>query len=62
MRFDVAAGFGWMGTHYRYYEGSDDDAHLLYKNHGKIPWYFGPIKAEAGFKYLFTQTVRRIAK
>lgn len=58
-RFNIAAGFGWMGTHYRYYEGSDDDAHLLYKNHGRIPWYFGPIKAEAGLKYLFTRTVKK---
>lgn len=58
-RFNIAAGFGWMGTHYRYYEGSDDDAHLLYKNHGRIPWYFGPVKAEAGLKYLFTRTVKK---
>ena len=58
-RFNIAAGFGWMGTHYRYYEGSDDDAHLLYKNHGRIPWYFGPVKAEAGLKYLFTHTVKK---
>ena len=58
-RFNIAAGFGWMGTHYRYYEGSDDDAHLLYRNHGRIPWYFGPVKAEAGLKYLFTHTVKK---
>ena len=60
-RVGVAAGFGWMGTHYRYYEGSEDDVHLLYKNHGKLNW-MGPTKAEVGIKYLFTQTVRRIAK
>lgn len=60
-RFDVAAGFGWMGSHYRYYEGSDDDVHLLYKNHGKLNW-FGPTKAQIGLKYLFTHNVKNLAK
>lgn len=60
-RFNVAAGFGWMGTHYRYYEGTTDDVHLLYQHHGKLNW-FGPTKVQIGLKYLLTRTVRRNAR
>ena len=59
-RFDVAAGVGFMGTTWRYYEASDDDVHLLYKKTQFIPFpSFVPIKAEVGLKYLFTHTVKK---
>lgn len=57
-RIDASAGFGWMGSHYRYYEGTDDDVHLIYQYHGKINW-FGPVKAEIGLRYVFTRDARR---
>lgn len=60
-RINIAAGFGWMGTHYRYYEGNNDDAHLLYQHHGKLNW-FGPTKVQFGLNYLLTRTVRRNAR
>ena len=60
-RLDLYAGAGWMGTHYRYYEGSSDDVHLLYQHHGRLQW-FGPVKAGASIKYIFSHQVRRSAR
>lgn len=60
-RLDLYAGAGWMGTHYRYYEGSSDDVHLLYQHHGRLQW-FGPVKAGVSIKYIFSHKVRRIVK
>lgn len=57
-RLDLYAGAGWMGTHYRYYEGTSDDVHLIYQHHGRLQW-FGPVKAGASIKYIFTRKVRR---
>ena len=60
-RLDLYAGAGWMGTHYRYYEGTSDDVHLIYQHHGRLQW-FGPVKAGASIKYIFTRKVRRSAR
>ena len=51
-RLDLCAGFGWLGTHYRYYEGDSSDEHLLYQHHGKLNW-LGPVKAGVSVKYIF---------
>ena len=53
-RLDALLGFGWMGTGYRYYEGTDDSAHLLYKYTGRFNW-LGPTKAGVALKYVFCQ-------
>ena len=61
-RLDLSVAGGWMGTDYRYYEGTDDSAHLLYKHTGRFNW-FGPTKAGLSIKYLFNRTEkRRVAK
>lgn len=60
-RLDAFIGAGWMGTHYRYYEGSEDDQHLLYQYNGKLQW-FGPTKVGVSIKYIFTHNVRRRVK
>lgn len=52
-RVEVCAGFGWMGTQYRAYTGTTDDAHLIYQHDGRLNW-LGPVKAEASIKYLIT--------
>lgn len=57
-RLDLFGGLGWMGTHYRYYEGDSTDQHLLYQHHGKMNW-FGPVKAGVSIKYIFHKTERR---
>ena len=54
-RLDAYVGLGWLGTHYRYYEGDSTDKHLLYKHHGKMDW-FGPTKAGVSFKYIFSRS------
>lgn len=59
-RLDLSAGAGWMGTEYRYYEGTEDSAHLLYKKTGRYYW-FGPVKAGISIKYLFNRTITRRA-
>lgn len=59
-RLDLSAAAGWMGTEYRYYEGTDDSAHLLYKHTGRYNW-FGPVKAAISIKYLFNRTETRRA-
>lgn len=59
-RLDLSAGAGWMGTEYRYYEGTDDSAHLLYKKTGRYYW-LGPVKAGVSIKYLFNRTITRRA-
>lgn len=51
-RLDLFGGIGWLGTHYRYYEGDSTDQHLLYRHHGKMDW-FGPVKAGISIKYIF---------
>ena len=51
-RLDLFGGLGWLGTHYRYYEGDSTDEHLLYRHHGKMDW-FGPVKAGISIKYIF---------
>ena len=57
-RLDAFVGAGWLGTKYRYYEGTSDDAHLIYQHDGKLTW-FGPVKAGVSIKYIFTHKVRR---
>lgn len=54
-RLDLFGGIGWLGTHYRYYEGDSTDQHLLYRHHGKMDW-FGPVKAGISIKYIFHKT------
>ena len=51
-RIDLCAGFGWLGSHYRYYEADSADEHLIYQHHGKLQW-FGPVKAGVSVKYIF---------
>ncbi len=53
-RLEAVVGAGVMGSHYRYYEASADDAHLLYQYSGKLYW-LGPTKAGVSIKYLFTR-------
>jgi len=60
-RLDAFGAIGWMGTHYRYYEGNTDDSRLLYKYNGRYTW-FGPTKAGISVKYIFTAKKRRAAK
>ena len=60
-RLDAYVGAGWMGTHYRQYQGTSDDTHLIYQNHGKMTW-FGPTKAGVSIKYIFKSTDRRAEK
>ena len=60
-RLDAFVGAGWLGTHYRHYQGTTDDVHLIYQNDGKLNW-FGPTKAGVSIKYIFTYKVRRAAK
>ena len=57
-RLDAYVGVGWLGTQFRYYEGTSDDVHLIYQHDGKLNW-FGPVKAGVSIKYLFTHKVRR---
>lgn len=59
-RLDLSAGAGWMGSNYRYYEGTSDSAHLLYKHTGRYNW-FGPVKANLSIKYLFNRNVKKRA-
>ena len=58
-RLDVYAGAGWLGSHYRYYEGNSTDEHLIYQHHGKLQW-LGPVKAGVSVKYIFHRNERRI--
>jgi len=58
-RLDLYAGAGWLGTHYRYYEGNSDDVHLLYQHHGRLQW-FGPVKAGVSIKYIFNRKIKRV--
>ena len=51
-RLDAFIGAGWMGTHYRYYEGNKDDSRLIYKDTHIKPWNFGPIKLGVSIKYI----------
>ena len=60
-RLDAFVGAGWMGTHFRAYQGSSDDKHLLYQESGKLTW-FGPTKAGVSVKYIFGQKERRAEK
>ncbi len=57
-RLDAFIGAGWMGTHFRYYEGDSTDTHLIYQHHGKLMW-FGPTKAGVSLKYIFNKIDRR---
>ena len=50
-RLDINVGFGWMGSHYRFYAGDNTDVHLLYQNNGLLNW-FGPTKAGLSIKYI----------
>lgn len=52
-RLDAFGALGWMGTHYRYYEGNADDSRLLWQYNGRYIWY-GPTKAGISIKYIFT--------
>ena len=60
-RLDAFVGAGWLGTHYRFYQGTTDDVHLIYQHDGKLNW-FGPVKAGVSIKYIFTRKARRNAK
>lgn len=61
-RLEAFAGIGWLGTHYRHYEGNVGDTKLLYKYSAKTQW-FGPTDAGISVKYIFTRVPgRRIEK
>ena len=60
-RLDLYAGAGWLGTKYRFYQGTSDDGHLIYQHDGKLNW-FGPVKAGLSIKYIFTHKVKRRSK
>ena len=60
-RLDAYVGAGWLGSHFRYYQASTDDKHLIYQESGKLTW-FGPTKAGVSFKYIFSQKDRRAEK
>lgn len=60
-RLDAYVGAGWMGSHFRYYEATTGDKHLIYQESGKLTW-FGPTKAGVSFKYIFGHKDRRTEK
>lgn len=60
-RLDAYVGAGWMGSHFRYYEATTGDKHLLYQHSGKLNW-FGPTKAGVSVKYIFGHKERRAEK
>ena len=60
-RLDAYVGAGWMGSHFRYYEATTGDKHLIYQNSGKLNW-FGPTKAGVSVKYIFGTKDRRTVK
>ena len=60
-RLDAYVGAGWMGSHFRYYEATTGDKHLLYQHSGKLNW-FGPTKAGVSVKYIFGTKDRRTVK
>ena len=61
-RIEAFIGGGWMGTHYRYYEGNKDDSKLMYKDTDIKPWNFGPIKLGVSIKYVLSRKQRRDGK
>ena len=60
-RLDAYVGAGWMGSHFRYYEATTGDKHLIYQHSGKLNW-FGPTKAGVSVKYIFGTKDRRTVK
>ena len=63
-RLDAFIDLGWMGTHYRYYEATEGDEHLLYQHSAKLNW-FGPTKLGVSFKYIIgrkPKNERRVKK
>lgn len=53
-RLQASLVVGWMGTHYRYYEGNERDTRLMYKYSGRFTW-FGPTRANITFQYIITK-------
>ena len=51
-RLEAFVGIGWMGTHYRYYQGNEGDTKLYYQHDGKYTW-FGPTRIGVNLKYIF---------
>ena len=51
-RMEAFLGLGWMGTHYRYYEGNAGDTKLYYQHNGKFTWW-GPTRVGLNLKYVF---------
>lgn len=52
-RIQTFIGVGWMGTHYRYYEGNEKDTRLMYKYSGRFNWV-GPTKVGVSFQYIIS--------
>jgi hypothetical protein len=56
--FELSAALGWMGTKYRYYEGMQNDQHLVWQHSGHYTW-IGPTKVNASIVYLFYHKVNK---
>ncbi len=56
--FELSASLGWMGTKYRYYEGMQNDQHLVWQHSGRYTWV-GPTKVNASIVYLFYHKVKK---
>ena len=52
-RMQAFVAGGWMGTHYRYYEGDEEDDKLVYKYNGRFN-LVGPTKLGLSIQYIFT--------
>lgn len=60
-RLKAFAAVGWMGTHYRYYEGNGTDTRLMYKYNGRFNWV-GPTKLGVAFQYVISTKKRQEKK
>ncbi len=51
LRMEYSLGLGYLSTDYRYYEGRDANAHLVWQHNGSYSW-FGPTKAEVSLVWM----------
>ena len=63
-RLDAFIDFGWIGTSFRYYEATEGDEHLLFKEAKNRSWIL-PTKLGVSFKYIIgrkPKNERRVKK
>lgn len=51
LRMEYSLGFGYLQTNYRYYEGMEDNAFLVWQRDGRYTW-IGPTKAKASLVWM----------